>query len=246
MSLNITISAEPLFHVGEYAFTNSMLISLLVTVFLSIAAINFSRSVHSRKKSTFFLFLQTIMEAFYEFVQSIVSHQAGRFFPLVASIFLFVICASWAGLMPGAETIGLVKYVHGTKEYIPLIRGGTADLNITLGLAIFAVFSIQVYGYKALGLKYFKKFINFSNPINFFVGFLETIGEFAKIMSFAFRLFGNIFAGEVLLAVIAFLLPFVAPLPFIGLEIFVGFIQALVFATLTLVFINIATTSEHH
>ena len=97
-----------------------------------------------------------------------------------------------------------------------------------------------------LGRKYFKKFFNFSNPINFFVGFLELVSEFARIMSFAFRLFGNIFAGEVLLAVIAFLLPIAVPSPFLGLEIFVGFIQALVFATLTLVFINIATTSEHH
>lgn len=238
MSLNIAISAEPIFHIGDYAFTNSMSVSLLVTVILSLTAYNFYHSVHSRKKSTFFLFLQTIIEAFYEFVQSIVSHQASRFFPLIASIFLFVMFSSWAGLLPGAETI--------TWHSVPLIRGGTADLNITLGLAIFAVFSIQFYGYKTLGLKYFKKFFNFSSPINFFVGLLETIGEFAKIMSFAFRLFGNIFAGEVLLAVIAFLLPFIAPLPFIGLEIFVGFIQALVFATLTLVFINIATTSEHH
>ncbi|MDZ7586932.1 MAG: FoF1 ATP synthase subunit a, partial [Patescibacteria group bacterium] len=166
-------------------------------------------------------------------------------FPLIASIFLFVMLASWAGLLPGSETIGFMKNIDGLKEFVPFFRGGTADLNITLGLAIFAVFSIQYYGYKTLGLKYFKKFFDLSNPINFFVGFLELISEFAKIISFAFRLFGNIFAGEVLIAVIAFLLPIIAPLPFIGLEIFVGFIQALVFATLTLVFITIATNNHH-
>lgn len=245
MALNISISAQPIFNLGQFEFTNSMLVSLLVTLVLSILAVSFTHYLKSKKKSGFFVFIQTILESFYEFVQSIAPQQAVRFFPLIASIFLFVMLASWAGLLPGAETIGLMKNIDGVKEYVPFFRGGTADLNITLGLAIFAVVSIQVYGYKTLGLKYFKKFFDFSNPINFFVGFLELISEFARIMSFAFRLFGNIFAGEVLLAVIAFLVPVFASLPFMGLEIFVGFIQALVFATLTLVFINIATTSHH-
>ena len=215
-----------------------MLVSLLVTIGLSFMAYRFYRSYRSAKKSNWRLFLQIMLESLYEFVQSITPQHAGRFFPLVASIFLFVMFASWAGLLPGAETI--------TWHGVPLIRGGTADLNITLGLAIFAVISVQIYGYKALGLKYFKKFFNLTNPINFFVGILELLSEFSRVISFAFRLFGNIFAGEVLLAVMAFLMPFLAPLPFVGLEIFVGFIQALVFATLTLVFINIAVSTEHH
>jgi len=239
--LHISISAQPIFTLGNYEFTNSMFVSLLVTLFLTLVGIRFTRQLKTNKKSGFVLFIQTILESFYEFVSTITPHRAGKFFPLIASIFLFVMFGSWAGLLPGAETIGMIKEGH----YIPLIRGATGDLNITLGTALSAVFMIQVFGYKSLGVKYFKKFVNFTNPINFFVGFLELISEFAKIMSFAFRLFGNIFAGEVLLAVIAFLLPIIAPLPFIGLEIFVGFIQALVFATLTLVFINIAT-SDHH
>ncbi|MCX6816378.1 MAG: F0F1 ATP synthase subunit A [Candidatus Beckwithbacteria bacterium] len=237
MSLNISISAEPIFNFGKFAFTNSMLVSLLVTLGLSAIAFRFSALVKSAKKSGFVLFVQTIIESFYGFVQSITPQQAGRFFPLVATIFLFVILANWAGLLPGAETI--------TWHGVSLIRGGTADLNITLALAIFSVVSVQIYGYKTLGLKYFKKFFNFSSPINFFVGILDLLSEFSRVVSFAFRLFGNIFAGEVLLAVIAFLIPLVAPLPFLGLEIFIGFIQALVFATLTLVFINIATMTEH-
>ena len=245
MALNISISAEPIFNLGQFEFTNSMLVSLLVTVFLSLLAVSYSLYLRSKKKTPFFVFIQTIIESFYEFVQSIAPQQAGRFFPLIASIFLFVMLASWAGLLPGSETIGMIKTINGAETYVPFFRGGTADLNITLGLAIFAVISIQIYGYNSLGIKYFKKFFNFSNPINFFVGFLELISEFARIMSFGFRLFGNIFAGEVLLAVIAFLIPILASLPFMGLEIFVGFIQALVFATLTLVFINIATTSHH-
>ncbi|MFH0943485.1 MAG: F0F1 ATP synthase subunit A [Candidatus Beckwithbacteria bacterium] len=245
MALHISISAQPIFSLGFFEFTNSMLVSLLVTLVLSIIAIKFSLFLKNKKKSDFYLMVQTILESFYEFVQSITPQQASRFFPLIATIFLFVMLGSWAGLLPGSETIGFNKIVNGAAHYVPFFRGGTADLNITLGLAIFAVVSIQVYGYKSKGIKYFKKFFDFSSPINFFVGFLELISEFAKIISFAFRLFGNIFAGEVLLAVIAFLIPVFASLPFMGLEIFVGFIQALVFATLTLVFINIAT-SDHH
>lgn len=133
--------------------------------------------------------------------------------------------------------------------FIPLLRAGTADLNTTIALALIAMGSVQYIGIKRLGLGYFKKFFNFSNPINAFVGILETVSEFSKVISFSFRLFGNIFAGEVLLAVISFLIPIIAPIPFYGLEIFVGFIQALVFAMLTIVFMTIATMShdaDHH
>jgi len=238
-SLHISISAEPIFYFGELGFTSSMLVSLLTTLFLSTVAYIFYQKKDTN--SRFVLFIQALIESLYGFVQTIAPHQAAKFFPLFGSIFFFVILASWAGLFPGVETI----WVNNGRTLVPLLRGGTADLNITLGTAIVAVFMVQVFGYRSLGMKYFKKFINFSNPINFFVGFLELISEFAKIMSFSFRLFGNIFAGEVLLAVIAFLLPIFGPLPFIGLEIFVGFIQALVFATLTLVFVNIATSDSH-
>lgn len=236
-ALHISISAEPIFYFGKLGFTSSMLVSLLTTVFLLGMSLLFLKS---KKTSNFSLIIQTLIESLYEFAQSITPHKAGKFFPVFASIFLFVMLASWAGLLPGVETI----WVNNGQKFVPLLRGGTADLNITLGTALVAVFMIQIFGLQNLGLGYLKKFINFSNPINFFVGILELVSEFAKIMSFSFRLFGNIFAGEVLLAVIAFLLPLFGPLPFIGLELFVGFIQALVFATLTLVFINIAT-SEH-
>ena len=129
----------------------------------------------------------------------------------------------------------------------PIFRPGSADLNTTLALAIVSVIVTQIFGLMALKFSYLKKFFNFSSPIDFFVGILEIISEFAKIISFAFRLFGNIFAGEVLLVVIAFLIPVVLPMPFYGLELFVGFIQALVFAMLSLVFFNMATQShEEH
>ncbi len=132
---------------------------------------------------------------------------------------------------------------HGPK-YVPIFRPGTADLNTTLALAVLSIVLTQVFGVKYLKLGYFKKYFNFSNPLMFFVGILELVLEFAKIISYAFRLFGNIFAGEVLLVVMAFLLPVVVPMPFYGLELFVGFIQALVFSMLSLVFFNMATQSH--
>ena len=135
---------------------------------------------------------------------------------------------------------------HGPKA-VPIFRPGTADLNTTAALAIISVLVTQVIGIKYLKLNYFKKFINTTSPLMFFVGILEIVSEFAKIISFLFRLFGNIFAGEVLLSVMAFLLPLVVPMPFYGLELFVGFIQALVFAMLSLVFFNMATLGhEEH
>ncbi len=135
---------------------------------------------------------------------------------------------------------------HGEAHevFVPYLRAGTADLNTTLALSLFTMGMVQFVGIKYLGLAYFKKFLNFKNPILFFVSVLETISEIAKVVSFSFRLFGNIFAGEVLLVVIGALLPLLVPMPFYGLEIFVGFIQALVFSLLSVVFYNVATVSH--
>lgn len=128
----------------------------------------------------------------------------------------------------------------------PLLRAATADLNMTIALGLISVVLIQYYGIMYVGLAgYIKKFLNFSSPIDFFTGILEIVSEFSKIISFAFRLFGNIFAGEVLIAVIAFLIPVLATFPFLLLEIFVGFIQALVFSMLTAVFLNMSTAKHH-
>lgn len=137
---------------------------------------------------------------------------------------------------------------HETETVIiPFLRAPSADLNFTIGLAMIAVIMIQFFGISGLGFfKYMKKFWNFTGPINFIVGLLEGISEFSKIISFSLRLFGNIFAGEVLLMVIAFLVPLIAPLPFLGLEIFVGFVQALIFSTLTLVFSVVAVHAAEH
>lgn len=131
---------------------------------------------------------------------------------------------------------------------VPFLRSAATDLNTTLALAIVSVLMTQYFGVRALGLRYFTRFVDFTGfregfmngIIGLFVGVLEIFAELAKIISFSFRLFGNIFAGEVLLGVMAFLVPYVASLPFYGLELFVGFVQALVFMMLSLVFFTVA------
>jgi F-type H+-transporting ATPase subunit a len=163
---------------------------------------------------------------------------------LVLTFFIYILFCNWIGLLPGFGSIGFNEVQNGTKVFVPLLRGATADLNTTLALALIAFFSIQYYGFAGQKLGYLKKFFNFSSPVMFFSGILELISELAKIISFSFRLFGNVFAGEVLLSVMTFLIPVIIPLPFVGLEIFVGLIQALVFSLLTLVFINIAMSAH--
>jgi F-type H+-transporting ATPase subunit a len=139
----------------------------------------------------------------------------------------------------------VVEGEHGQHEvFVPYLRAGTADLNMTLALGILSVGAVQYFGFKYLKFGYLKKYFNFSSPINFFVGILELVSEFSKILSFAFRLFGNVFAGEVLLVVISFIAAVIAPMPFYGLELFVGFIQALVFSMLSVVLFNMATASH--
>jgi F-type H+-transporting ATPase subunit a len=149
-----------------------------------------------------------------------------------------------ASLQETEENLGAEEGAKPEPEFVPLFRAGSSDLSFTIALAICAVLYVQMMGISKLRMGYFKKFINFKDPIHFFVGILELISEFARMISFSFRLFGNIFAGEVLLVVITFLVPYIAPMPFYGLEIFVGAVQAMVFTMLTLVFIKLAITSH--
>jgi F-type H+-transporting ATPase subunit a len=131
---------------------------------------------------------------------------------------------------------------------VPYLRSPSADLNNTVMLGVLAFLYAQFWGFKQLGLGYLYKFVPFRDgAIGLFVGFFEFLSEFVRIVSYAFRLFGNIFAGEVLLLVMAFLFPLL-PLPFLGLETFVGFIQAFVFAILVMAFSSLATQGhgDHH
>lgn len=141
----------------------------------------------------------------------------------------------------GSVTGHVTDKAHDGPVYVPLFRAGTADLNTTIALGLMSIALTQFFGFQFLHAGYLKKYFTLESPIMTFVGFLELISEFSKIISFAFRLFGNIFAGEVLLVVIMYLAGMIVPMPFYGLEIFVGFMQALVFSMLSVVFFNMAT-----
>lgn len=241
--MHISIAAEPIFTIGSFNVTNSFMSSVITSLILMVVAISISVIVKIRPGR-----FQAVIEEFLIFILDLAESNGGKaarkFVPLTLTMFFFILLSNWIGLLPGFGSILINKLEHGEMESIPLFRGATADLNTTLALALVAFFSIQFYGISKSKLGYFKKFIDFSNPLNFFVGILELISEFAKIISFSFRLFGNVFAGEVLLAVMIGLVPFLVPLPFLGLEVFVGFIQALVFAMLTMIFIQLAI-SQH-
>lgn len=241
--MHISLAAEPLFHVGSFTVTNSLLVSYISSLFIIIAAFFVKHGINKYPKK-FQSTIEVAIEFYEDMAVSIGGTKALKFLPLVFSFFIFILVSNWVGLLPGFGSIGFHEVKDGHEVFVPLFRGATADLNTTLALATFSVVSIQIFGFAAHKFSYFKKFINFKSPIDFFTGILELISEFSKVISFSFRLFGNVFAGEVLLSVITFLVPVIAPLPFFGLEIFVGLIQAVVFSMLTLVFINMATVSH--
>ncbi len=250
--LNISFTPEHIITIGSFAITNSLIISWIAMAILAVFAF-FATKKMKTVPSGIQNFAEVIIEALYNLIESVTGNdkQTKKFFPVVATIFFFVLLSNWLGLIPGVGSIGIYKEIsgHGGGEVlVPFFRSTSADLNFTLALAIISVGATQVFGAAALGLfKYGKKFINFKNPILFFVGILELIGETAKMVSFSFRLFGNIFAGEVLLLVISFLAPYAVPLPFYFLEVIVGAIQAFIFAMLTLVFMKMAVTAhEEH
>lgn len=243
----ISVKAETIFHLFGFAITNSFFTSffaLIITIFLALFYYKESKKIGN--KSKLYYLLKFFVNSIYGLFYSVFGEKTLVFFPLLFSFFFFILIQNWIGLLPGVGSI-LIKIVEGHEEVmVPLFRSNNADLNATLSLALISFFLIQYYSIKYIGLSsYLKKFFNFANPIMFFVGLLDVVSEFSKIISFSFRLFGNIFAGEVLMTIIAFLVPVLASFPFLLFEIFVGFIQALVFSMLTAVFIN-GAIQEHH
>lgn len=242
---HISLAAEIVTRIAGFPISNALITTWLVMGILVVASYLVTRDmklVPNGGQSV----AEMLVGGLYDFFSTVTGTYIVQVFPLVASLFFFILVANWVGLLPGVGTVGLFRQVHGSEEFIPLLRGATADLNTTVALALFAMVAIQYFGFKTAGMHYGKRFFNFGNPIRFFLGILELVSELSKVISFAFRLFGNIFAGEVLLAVMAFLMPFIVPLPFITMELFVGFIQALVFSMLTAVFLTVAVSHGEH
>jgi F-type H+-transporting ATPase subunit a len=313
----IEIKGEPLIVISEssnemltVAITNTLLTAWIATGLLIIIALLATRK-RSMIPTGFYNFFEAIIEVIYNFVTGIAGEKNGRrFFPLVATLLIYITFANWLSLTPIFNTIGMYVPLHaeeahfhedalvfkdsggvslitpgadfveldakdcatgaegdecrehaieaateehasGSNEKVgvlfPYLRGINTDLMTPLSFAIISVLLIQVWGFQSLGvIGYGKKFFNPSSPINFFVGILELIAEIARVVSFTFRLFGNMLAGEILLLVMTFLVAVASPIlvVFYGLELFVGAIQAFVFGALTLVFAVGAV--EHH
>jgi F-type H+-transporting ATPase subunit a len=251
--MNISIAPEQLTHIGSLGISNSFVMIWLVAIFLIVVAQLISRKVSLVPKMAQ-NGVEMAVESLLDMMRGVLGTQeaALKYFPFIATIFTVILASNWLGLVPGVGSIGFFEHAVGAaagaaSTFVPYLRSPSSDLNFTLGLALMTIITINIMGVRALGLKMsIKRYINFSSPINFFIGILELIGEFAKIISLSFRLFGNVFAGEVLLIIIGFLVPYLVPVPFLALELFAGFIQALVFSTLTLVFLSLLVQEQHH
>lgn len=261
-----TLYSEPLFHIGHFEITNSLLTSWIAIFIIIVIAVSFRTSLKTIPGK-----LQNIFEMAVDYFLGIFDAVTGarersiKFAPFVLAFFFMILINNWLGIIPGVGSIGQIVSEHGEEVFVPFLRGGTADLNTTLALASLAVVASHIFGVVAIGAwKYLNKFINIQafidipkkvlkdpsvlliNPIKAFVGLIEIVGELAKIASLSFRLFGNIFAGEVLLASMSAILAFGVPIPFLFLEVIVGLIQALIFAILVLIYVSISTTAEEH
>lgn len=244
--MEVSIKPEIISSLGPIPITNSLITTYIIIAAILIIAFRGLRKLKDIP-SRFQVIQEAIVETWLGLCDSAGGMKARKFFPFVTTLFIFILLSNWFGLIPGISALGLNTLHEGKETFIPLFRAATTDLNTTLALAIVSVIYIQLEGIKSLGIRlHIKKYLKnpLKGPIDTFVGFLELISEFTKVLSLSFRLFGNVFAGEVLLVVITSLIPLLAPIPFLALEIFVGFIQAFVFAMLTLVFASMAVTSH--
>ncbi len=263
------LAAEPIFNIAGFPVTNTYINSTLTMLGFVVFALLIRAMVkkyYSTDKAPkgALNFFESILEVMLDYVDRVTGNREKslRFLPLVGALFLFIVVSNWIGLLPGIGSIGVYQIHEGARELIPLFRPANTDLNMTLSMAVMVVVLSHIIGIAAIGFfKYFNKFIKVADlwhaaksgkiinmltaVVEFFVGLIEVSSEVAKMLSLSLRLFGNVFAGEVLLTAMASMLAYILPLPFMGLELLVGLIQAMVFSMLALVYLTIATTEVH-
>lgn len=237
----IVLKPEVIGYLKSLPITNTLFTSWIVMAVLVTVSLLVRFKVSLVPVSRFYNLFEMIVEFGYETAEDLAHSKAKVFFPIVMTFFLYILSGNLLGLLPGFATI---KF-----KGEPLFRSINSDLNMTLALALTSAVLTHAFALRYLGLwDYLKKWFTL-NPIFLFVGLLELVGEVTKVVSLSFRLFGNIFAGEVVLATVSSIFAFIIPLPFYFLEIIVGFVQAAVFMMLTLVFMVLLSekhaTSEH-
>jgi len=242
--IHIALRAETITEVFGVPITNTLVTSWIVMVILIALSVFIGKNLKLVPGKVQILF-ETGIEYVLLYMEEVLQSRkyAERFFPLVMTLFLFIFTANVLEFTPGIGSIGFFHAVEGHETFTPLLRSVNTDLNVTLALAIISFLVIEVSGVLIIGfLKYFRKFVNVRSVLGFFIGIIELFSEIARLISFSFRLFGNIFAGEVLILVAIFFVPYFLPVPLMLFEVFVGFIQAAIFSLLTLFFIKIAIT----
>lgn len=271
---SIKIQPDVIFNPFGFPVTNTLFSTWIIIVLLVILSY-FATRRRDLIPAGFQNFIEWGVESILNLVQGVVGKEKGRkFFPLVATFFFFILFSNLLDVIPGIDTIGWIDitsiqsahlqvpsgpvvllFGSLSNQLIPWFRPPTSDLNLTFSMALVSVVVTQVFGFIYLGAgqhlgKYFQFKALFTHgaqgPIEFFVGLVELVTELSRLLSFAFRLFGNIFAGSAVLALFALLLPGLGDVIFIPLELFVAFVQALVFSLLTLVFLEMATSSHEH
>ncbi|OGG48198.1 ATP synthase F0 subunit A [Candidatus Kaiserbacteria bacterium RIFCSPHIGHO2_02_FULL_50_9] len=245
--IHIVLKAETLGIFFGIPVTNALITTVVVSLLVAGAAILAGRRLRLIPGRIQMLWEMVVGDV-YEYVAGVLeSHDlAKRYFPLIASIFIVILFGNLLAFLPGFGSVGFYHAEGGKEVFVPLLRATATDLNFTLALAIVAFIMIEFAGVAVLGvLKYGSKFVNLKSPIGFAIGVIDLFSEIARLFSFSFRLFGNIFAGEVMLGLLAALIPIVLPVPLMAFEVAVGVIQAAIFALLTLFFIKIAVTEMH-
>ena len=265
----VELPAEAIAHVGSFSITNTLIASWITILLLTVLfyfATRKMRLIPGRLQAL----AEAVVEGLLGFVEGVAGKPHARLlFPGIATIFLYVITNAYMGLLPIFGTIGFLEHGHGHEaKFIPLFRGANTDINLPLSIAIMSFILVETWGMRVVGFfHYTSEFINVKQLgqgfrqlfggklkeapmtiifgfINMCVGLLEIFSHMTRMLSFTFRLFGNMTAGEILVMVSCFLIPMIFTIPFYGLELLIGLIQALIFSGLTLVFATVAISSE--
>ncbi|MDD3922868.1 MAG: F0F1 ATP synthase subunit A [Endomicrobiaceae bacterium] len=236
------LAPEILFKIAGFPVTNTI-VTTVITDIVIISLVLILKFTISLYPKIFQNIMESVVEYFYDSTKDVAGSRVKFIYPWVLTFFIFIVVSNLMGLLPGFETIRFHPIGNSSHEGVPLFRTATSDLNLTAAFAVVSIFMTHFYAIKHTGVKsYIRRFVSFQLfPVFLFVGFLEFIGEFTKVISLAFRLFGNILAGEVVLGTMSSMVAFGVPVPFMMLEVMVALIQAVVFAMLTMAFMNIMT-----
>ncbi|MEI9477440.1 MAG: F0F1 ATP synthase subunit A [Deltaproteobacteria bacterium] len=262
----VELPSEPVLHIGHFVVTNTLIASwftIIVLVVFSLVCTYKMKLIPGRRQAM----AEAVVKYLLNFVEGVAGKKHARMlFPGVATIFIYVITNAYLALLPFFGSIGVIEH---NGKFAPLFRSANTDVNVPLSIALMSFILVESWGMRAIGVvHYLSEFINvgqmaqglkqlltgkireaFMNIIfgfiSLFVGVLEIFSHLTRMLSFTFRLFGNMTAGEILILVSCFLVPMVFTIPFYGLELLIGLIQALIFSGLTLVFGAVAVSPHH-